>query len=115
MQLTKAVRSLEKEATLSAALKDEVDRLRSWKDIKAAEMEDLMEKVGYCFVVAHAPFCFARLVPRWPRVLMLLVDPIDRYPASAKGSHHPMVHAEFPSFSLNDSQLNNAISTTPRV
>ncbi|CAM9242814.1 unnamed protein product, partial [Hapterophycus canaliculatus] len=43
--LTKAIRSLEKEARFSAALKDEVDRLRSWKDSKAAEIEDLMEKL----------------------------------------------------------------------
>ncbi|CAN0002365.1 unnamed protein product [Scytosiphon promiscuus] len=43
--LTKAIRSLEKEATLSAALKEEVDRLRSWKESKATEIEDLMEQL----------------------------------------------------------------------
>ena len=45
-QLTKAIRSLEKEAKSSATLRDEVDKLRSWKDSKAAEVEDLMEKVS---------------------------------------------------------------------
>ena len=45
-QLTKAIRSLEKEATSTATLKDEVDKLRSWKDIKTAEIEDLLEKVS---------------------------------------------------------------------
>eukprot|EP00752_Nemacystus_decipiens_P011881 g10535.t1 len=44
-QLTKAVRSLEKEAKSCATLQDEVDKLRSWKDSKAAEIEDLMEKL----------------------------------------------------------------------
>ncbi|CBN74280.1 conserved unknown protein [Ectocarpus siliculosus] len=43
--LTKAIRSLEKEATSTAGLKDEVEKLRSWKDSKAAEMEDLLEKL----------------------------------------------------------------------
>eukprot|EP00903_Cladosiphon_okamuranus_P014632 g13568.t1 len=43
--LTKAVRLLEKEVKSSTTLQDEVDKLRSWKDNKAAEIEDLMEKL----------------------------------------------------------------------
>lgn len=65
VQLTKAIRSLEKEATLSAALKEEVDKLRSWKDSKADEIEDLMEKVSFSSRMSPCSLRASFHVDRW--------------------------------------------------
>lgn len=39
------MRALEKEVARHTAVQDEVEKLRAWKEAKAAELEDLMEKV----------------------------------------------------------------------
>ena len=44
-QLTKAVRALQKDVASNATLNEEVEKLRSWKESKAVEIEELMEKV----------------------------------------------------------------------
>lgn len=45
-QLTKAIRALQKDVASNAALSEEVEKLRSWKERKALEIEELMEQVG---------------------------------------------------------------------
>lgn len=46
-QLTKTVRTLEKEAALHATLQEDVGKLQAWKKAKTAEMKDLMEQVFF--------------------------------------------------------------------
>lgn len=58
-QLTKTVRALEKETARHVALKDETDKLRTWKANKAAEIEDLMEKVSSYYTVVSR-WCMRR-------------------------------------------------------
>lgn len=58
-QLTKAVRTLEKEAASHVTLKEELEKMQAWKRTKVAEIEDLMEQVyasrGLMPVAIHHP------------------------------------------------------------
>lgn len=62
-QLTKVIRTLEKEAARHAAVKEEADKLRLWKEAKIVELEDLMEKVAtetcVCLMFFSNAFPFA--------------------------------------------------------
>ncbi|CAM9139039.1 unnamed protein product [Sphacelaria rigidula] len=44
-ELTKAIRTLEKEAALHATLEEDVGKLQAWKKAKTAEIKDLMEQL----------------------------------------------------------------------